>query len=516
MNCKKRLQKALCIALVVASVFSMITPVSCAGSLNLFKQENGFWGVEVTCDAKNSKHNNVGGDRWNYKDRYVISLLEEKNKEATGAIDLWTKNVPLGFCMHWQAREAGSSQGHHQKSWIVIVPKGVSVFDALAQANPSLRRHLDRCNQIPTRCRCGTEMWTESAMKHVPICANQVLLPQHSIGGGTISTIEIDVIGRHTLTARAVFEAQERATRHASMDRAVQQALTAAQNSITRAITLPKGPYRVFVPKNRLEPGPEYDIVNGLLGMNRDVFLRALKLTKGVAMVRALFGSCQEALLWRSHHFAQKILRVVLPKNTGYESSRRESLYNLYTREFRWLQQAINSKLLRVDSIKRTDFAACQAADDAERACGLENATNTDWQKTIISHVLNMLKSLNATNGAAVSVREQNARAITKWEAGSNKNIESFIEQAQGICENMVGTAVEQKLQQTASDYVYNGTAGVFALNPTICWEKNAYCMHYTNEKLITLLFHILARKHVDEFLKGNAIVILLPKANDE
>ncbi|GHV29519.1 hypothetical protein FACS189481_2400 [Clostridia bacterium] len=92
---KKRLQKVLCVFLSVASVFSVVTPISYAQP-GFFTQTNGFVGLELNGEDK-SYDNELRDDSLYYVNRNVKPKSEEANSKKIGPRGLWAENVMVAI-----------------------------------------------------------------------------------------------------------------------------------------------------------------------------------------------------------------------------------------------------------------------------------------------------------------------------------------------------------------------------------------------------------------------------------
>ncbi|GHV30967.1 hypothetical protein FACS189481_5790 [Clostridia bacterium] len=101
-------------------------------------------------------------------------------------------------------------------------------------------------------------------------------------------------------------------------------------------------------------------------------------------------------------------------------------------------------------------------------------------------HLVNVLKSLNATCNITVRASQHNAKAL----ANVGTELGSLQALAEGVCEDIMGVPDAQELKRIVFDYVMNKTAGAFALNFET--DTRGRTVSFLPERNITLLLYYL------------------------
>ncbi|GHV29515.1 hypothetical protein FACS189481_2390 [Clostridia bacterium] len=301
-----------------------------------------------------------------------------------------------------------------KETYVVIVPKGATIWDAFSQLFWLTPKIAEQSLTLSFRFIVGGSdkenraAITQDEAKKVQLCANQVSLFSRFSNSETINMIEV-CDAKVDPKVRRIEEAARKI------------ALLAWARQVR-----PFVPAAACVMAPIVEPG--YEVENGLIGLKRDIFLRLLIFAKDVTMVRALFGTCQEALLWRQHSFAQRTLFELPTKNANYENSRRESLDKVYAAGFKACKDAINGRL------------------------AFGGKKSVAWFETVVENLVHILTLLSAVMSPNPGVRAQNENLLAAWHAKNSwtKTVPSIQALVQDVCGTLMDTNVVQKLMTKA------------------------------------------------------------------
>ncbi|GHU84730.1 hypothetical protein FACS1894198_0990 [Clostridia bacterium] len=453
MNRKKSLQKVLCVALAVVSVFSTITPISYSGSLISFPQPNGFWRVDIIGEV-------CVGELKNF--------LEEKNKGKTGTKSLWEENMLIGFSVKTEAHMLSPCPN----TLMAIVPKNATIGQVYTEI-PWLKQWL-LCNRLTLRSFTYIDGETSKTVAAEEANNVQLGASQDFAANDKTSVIQLNVVNAKRMRAR--IHEKEKAARLSKLRDIAKQ--PEFKIFFPPAMPLPERLARTLRIKNtnnlrerKVFFPKKYEVLNGIHGVDLDVFLHLLLFAKDVSSVCAILGGSEET--WRI--FKSRQTEAVLRELVSSKSFHWERLKRTCNTGFSVLQQIIANRR----------SALC---------CSTPNFSPYFWFLDAVSHALVLLQNigenLNCMPWPTDEEQLENVAMIGEKCIPVTWAKRLLLNCTQNLGVQLVGAAVTQKLETDAKTVAEQSNEPPFAT--CLCVNHFPHDDDHTIEQIITLLFYYL------------------------